>query len=68
MADLKVVQRTPEPANLRAPEKTIADYKIITPEDFKNLDRQDYAVPLHQRLSDRPRTRDARSIRFMHES
>ena len=44
MADLKVVQRTPEPANLRAPESTIPDYKKITPEDYKGLDRQDYAV------------------------
>ena len=53
MADLKVVKRTPEPVNLRAPESTIQDYKPITPADVKNLERQDYAT-FAKRLRDDP--------------
>ena len=45
MADLSTVQRTKfQPDNLRAPESTIKDYKKITPEDYKDLDRQEYTV------------------------
>ena len=45
MADLSTVQRTKfQPDNLRAPESTIKDYKKITPEDYKDLDRQEYSV------------------------
>ena len=45
MADLKTVERTKfQPDNLRAPEKTIDNYKVITTEDIKDLERQEYDV------------------------
>ena len=42
MSDLRVMKRTQEPQNLRAPESVIQDYKKIDPKEIKDLERQDY--------------------------
>ena len=62
MAELKTVERTKfQPDNLRAPESVLTDYKKITTENIKDLERQEYEV-FAKAVAQRSRSRDVRSV------